>query len=385
MVNFHYMTIGFFIFKTSNVDALSMHFNTTGYQHCVFNVAQYNNNQDDFYDIDVAENMLVRTQGIQRWTLFGLYPLNGNASKLLTKMSLESPHYLKETCSVNIVVSVRQCYGYNVLRIFGQRRFKPQSLFFFMLGSNTRCIPSETNTDGPVPIVADIYSVYFPKVADSITSLSSCLSCSVQHPYTIIPSTVDPHNIEELQKFSAEIRRSIKPYIARISDRLKRQRYYKQCRFMYGNLPSTWPKYIGCSPELLSIQNSAEKLNVSLAYLSEQTEFVRETNYFLTNPPMHFYAVAALRIWDQFPYSISSLYYSDLVVHTEGHKFMYCVQFEERESFSFLFWTIPFDLSSWQLLSVRGLALTIQVRGNWFQISSILMRQSCTILNSNKT
>jgi hypothetical protein len=68
------------------------------------------------------------------------------------------------------------------------------------------------------------------------------------------------------------------------------------------------------------------------------------------------------------------------------YRFWYCKQTVERQSFSFLFWTKPFDGSGWVLIALSMLGLTLVLKGNWLDVfAALLVRQSAASLDSNKT
>jgi len=51
---------------------------------------------------------------------------------------------------------------------------------------------------------------------------------------------------------------------------------------------------------------------------------------------------------------------------------------------SLLFWTIPFDATSWILLAISILTITVVLRGNWMNVVGILLRQGVSGLRQNK-
>jgi len=154
--------------------------------------------------------------------------------------------------------------------------------------------------------------------------------------------------------------------------------------FLYRNLGEERISRIGSDKDLIFIEQCAALLNFSVKYFIFEdlvTQF-----YYFDPDPIHFSGAAVLGIFSLdslvhwFPYSMYSLNFVD----SENTKFMYCVVRDERESFDIFFWTIPLDSWTWICLCVSCIVLTFQLRGQWFQICSILMRQSCTILNRNK-
>ena len=65
-------------------------------------------------------------------------------------------------------------------------------------------------------------------------------------------------------------------------------------------------------------------------------------------------------------------------------KFLYCTKTIEREGFSFLFWTVPFDNRLWLCIGTSVSALVLILRGQWLPVFAILMRQDCRILNGRR-
>jgi len=75
---------------------------------------------------------------------------------------------------------------------------------------------------------------------------------------------------------------------------------------------------------------------------------------------------------------------TQVLIRKTSEKYMYCTKTSERESFTLLFWTIPFDIWSWTLIGVTVIVLIIAVRGHWIYILAILLRQESYILNDRK-
>jgi len=53
-------------------------------------------------------------------------------------------------------------------------------------------------------------------------------------------------------------------------------------------------------------------------------------------------------------------------------------------TFNFALWLIPFDRTSWILLILSTLSIIAIVKGRWFEIYAILMRQECRILKGKQ-
>jgi len=103
--------------------------------------------------------------------------------------------------------------------------------------------------------------------------------------------------------------------------------------------------------------------------------------------PMYFRAFVAQELINWY-YSENPFPYDHLLVQflhkTDNHKFLYCARNPERVAFNFLFWTSPFDTWSWIYLGTSILLLGGSLRGKCLEVIGILLRQSCTILNTKK-
>jgi len=147
---------------------------------------------------------------------------------------------------------------------------------------------------------------------------------------------------------------------------------------------STQPQRIGCYLNHILAENIAAKLNYSLDYIPNghqmlikiiANDVALKKHYsvvaiFLTNKWLYVYVNIPL------VYMIKQVLESDQVLG-----FMYCTKTEVREGFSFFFWLIPFDTFSWMFLGISVLAITVILRGQWFPVFAILMRQQCLIRN----
>jgi len=66
-------------------------------------------------------------------------------------------------------------------------------------------------------------------------------------------------------------------------------------------------------------------------------------------------------------------------------RFLYCVGNDERVGFSYTFFTIPFDLTTWKMFLGSAIILRVLSKGKWFEIFPCIIPQSCTILDSRKS
>jgi len=73
-----------------------------------------------------------------------------------------------------------------------------------------------------------------------------------------------------------------------------------------------------------------------------------------------------------------------MLADIEETVFIYCKCSLDRKSFSFLFWTVPLDPETWGFLLISILALIGLLKGAWFEVYAIMMRQDCRILERHK-
>jgi len=153
---------------------------------------------------------------------------------------------------------------------------------------------------------------------------------------------------------------------------------------MYTIRPSTRPDFIRCVPDHILMENAAAKLNYSVRFIPYRYSWENFNIWFNNFPPYEHAVLAVLGSktgWHHWVPGISPERIVKQIFQGEQiSKFGYCRKFEEREGFSFLFWTIPFDGWTWVLLGISALVITMILRGQWFEVYAILMRQECRIL-----
>jgi len=366
--------------------ATGLQFDTFGYEHCVFNVVKYDTSLD-LRSQDLVEQIIVHSEGIQRWTILR----TGIDAPYFDKAFLNNPIYLQEICSVNIVISIGVCYGEIINEVFSGRFYNPKNTFITVLGNINCGVRYYWSTDDVAPAFHFHVTSVTLITGRPNHAFSVCFICSVQYKYVKMSSELDLRKIAHIRKFSANIKtRSTLPVIALYG--AKSGLNYKssgyRCKYLYwervdNNIPTFWRA--GCNTEHIFMENAAEKLNVSLAYFAWGVASARK--YFLKEAPKHFSAVSAL---DSFQFVESSVMpitaYGHIKVNSRQNKFLYCVKtkMEERESFRAFFWTVPLDSSSWTSLGISCIILVILLRGQWLPIYSILMRQPARVLNKKK-
>jgi len=164
--------------------------------------------------------------------------------------------------------------------------------------------------------------------------------------------------------------------------------FVQQCAHLYKIRPSTKPEKIGCFYRHLLIENAAAKLNYSVDYIPASAyhpaEQVIAKEVFLTK---QYSAVSIVGFggWLKWEEYISPENMLKHVLRGESRSlFLYCTETKEREGFSFLFWTVPLDTWSWLMLGSSVIAIIGVLRGQWFPVFAILMRQDCRILQGKQ-
>jgi len=148
---------------------------------------------------------------------------------------------------------------------------------------------------------------------------------------------------------------------------------------------------IGCKFEHLVLENAAAKLNTSIQFV--KPEDYLEEMYYVVNDPMHFTALVIFTVvhFVETNRSIDDIdvpheaFFQYFYHHEKIVRLFYCTKLHERENFSFLFWTIPFDSSSWILLLGFCILMTLVMKGEWIQVCAIFLRQGCTTLEKQKS
>jgi len=145
---------------------------------------------------------------------------------------------------------------------------------------------------------------------------------------------------------------------------------------------------IGCQVGHILTQNIAEKFNLTVEYVNVRHSETTDSNFFINASPQHFSLVAIFgllrfEIWsnNSSPDNLMLQFYFENV----PSKYFYCSRSQDTEAFSFLFWILPFDSWSWLFIGISSLLLTILLKGEWFQVFIILMRQDCTVLSTKKS
>jgi len=369
----------------------SIHFNTSGYEHCTFNLAQ-NDGNANMASRDLVESLLAQTAGFQLWTIFQIFYRTDKP--FLPNINVTN---FNERCSVNIVVSLEECFKLNLWPIFHHRLYSTKNTFIMLLGNDLEFTYTQQYNHA---FDQNIGSVYFASffLFDNTNAVSVCFFCS--HIYRVyrLPWNMDRRNLGEIRNFTDEIVKiSTVPIMPIMGSSTKYDTgydliYVKKCAYLYQIRFGVNPFKIGCHRDLIPIVNAANFLNVSITVMKfKGTDMFNEAYVWprARYPAyrQHYYAVLLVRLFEMNSL-VSSITLSErsfVILEKEVKRFIYCVEFEERKGFTFLFWIAPMDVWSWTCLGISCYFLTIQLRGQWFQVYSILMRQSCSVLEKNKT
>jgi len=155
------------------------------------------------------------------------------------------------------------------------------------------------------------------------------------------------------------------------------------CSFLYKLREKTNREAIACDPYAIVMENTAAKLNTSLKFSPRAyyrkfilQELEMQPRGFAMKPNTYIEAKDSDRTFETI--LIPSLTGSEI------HNVIYCVPSVKHEGFSFKFWSLPFDGASWILISVTCLTMSVLLQGQWTEVVAIFMRQSCSILLSQK-
>jgi len=233
-----------------------------------------------------------------------------------------------------------------------------------------------------------IYQILVSKEFEYISAFSICQACSKLYRIVKVPNERDFRLLRKLEMFSLYIQRqSIRPYVALFTVELGtvyNSKEIKAFQGMYKLVIEGMRPFIGSNTENILMLNAVALLNLSLEYYNFDDSRSIARQYIALQTPSHYSAVAILALGlplHEFWRSNEHRKHSVLVVKISPEQFLYCVERDEREAFSILFWTVPLDTWSWTcLLTTCGL-LTIQLRGQWFPVYSFLVRQSTAVLN----
>jgi len=368
---------------------ISYSLDMTGYEHCIFNLVEYAS-KTSLVSPNLTTTLLANSFGIHRLTIFllDLTDLSAFGVKY-QEVVLNDARYLKEFCSVDVIIAVDSCSQYYPLNLQLQVRMLLRENILLLIQFEK--LPCADDWEILSVQVAYAYSLYMSADLQPSSAYSFCFDCAVQDLKLQVPQGLNLSSPKELQKFTSQVYENSKDgtilAVTQYALSPVTTEHAKLFQFLYKTSNELIPEVIGCYTDHIFIANAANLLNVTAIF--RHPHEVLKFNYLLSHSAKDFSisAVAITGIWElnEFLAQGASDYQTiPLVVDEEMRYFLYCVKGEEREAFSAKFWIIPLDFWTWTLLGISCGLLTIQLNGDWFQIYSILMRQSCTILEKNR-
>jgi len=353
---------------SSSMEVLGIHFNTSGYEHCTFNLAQ-NDGNTNMDSQDLVEGLLVQTVGFQLWTIFQIFRTSNG--QFLTNVNVTN---FKELCSVNIVVSLGEGFKLNLRPIFHNRLFSTKNTFIIVLGSDLESTYAQQYKYAFDETLGSPYFASFYLFSNTNTA-SVCFFCSPTYQFFRLPMNMNRRNLREIRNLSSEIVKiSTDPIIPIMGaynsiDNDYDLIYVKKYLFLYKVRRWVNPIKIGCDRDLIPIVNAANFLNVSIILMKYTGPGMINEVYIrprVRNPVdkrhyysmFHYYAVLLVRLYElNSPISTNTLSERSFnILEKNVERFIYCVEYEEREGFTFLFW-----IAAPQWTSGLGLVLEFPV------------------------
>jgi len=246
------------------------------------------------------------------------------------------------------------------------------------------------------PSAADVYLIHLSQNGRFIQRAESLLMKNSTEFKTTALQLPLP-SLQQMKSFSNQIKQQkIQPVIAEMSYFAgfnESARVVKMCKFLYKTRSSINPGHVGCRVYHIFTENAAAFLNMTVENVQVFHPSVRRTKnptqeqiqakarQYIAGNTETFYSAVILEI---LPLTHSEHEISQMIRGTSISRFLYCVAKDEREAFSFTFWIIPFDSMTWTMLGIAVGVFTLFVKGNWFEIYSILIQESCSILNNHK-
>jgi len=357
----------------------------TGSEDCIFNLAFKDSGLDSLSN-DFLDTLLASNRQVQLWAILKLPEPGQN----FTPMALDEPNYFKEICSINVMAAITGCANIALDRVFGSRIFSSENIIY-LIRSNYIC-----HNDGLVGFQyqsthyhVDVVMLSVPlETLHVIYAHSYCITCPPE--YTLLQLPVRFNNILSVHQFVADVKKnSFESKVAALSQRsnvftfLDTTLDHIYCHFLLKTRPSRDTGLIGCIAMHILVENIADHLNYSVEYVT-----MHNVPDFYGGNLRHYYPIVTflnIAFWIKGDKNVSPGHYVKQILSTKDTaKFFYCTANAERERFSFLFWTIPFDTGSWVLIGISVIVLSGILRGDWFPIFAILMRQDCRILTGKK-
>jgi len=362
-------------------------FNVTGFDQCAFNlvVTQIVDPESDSIRQDFVELILTSNPVPQLWTV-----------ATMTRDDIGKTPFLnfsfREVCSANILITTGGCLTPALDTIFGSRSYNPHNIVYIVRGKPANeCSPSHFYF-GYTLVNSGL--VFLDLAEDNLSVKHAVLWCKKCHLENEMINLTFPYQwLVEVQKFSAEVKQGLSEPIVASASLLYSKSFPEadipRCKHLYKLRSSTQPNQIGCFHRHILIENVAAKLNYSVEYIPTAKMNLNTAIFSGSSLKKPYSGVASLGIvgWTSWQDKISP---ENMVKQLNRGKitslFLYCTPSDavQREKFNFLFWTVAFDTWSWGLMGASVLFITAILRGQWFPVIAILMRQDCRILNGRQ-
>jgi len=369
--------------KAGNTSNIKL--NVTGFEKCIFNLVVVPHDSKDIPTTDFVEHFVVSNrEALQLWTISTMSVNETSASSLTSQ-------YLKEIYSINIVVSIVGCSELDLFLVLESRVFNPNSILYIVLEprKSRLCLRPDRRTYFSSRVIVDIISLEISSNNKINQAAWLCMSCiGTGKQFLPIPY----QQLMRIRRLSVKARNHFaKPLVALISHHSSGQfstKQAQQCRHLYNKRRKTKPRKIGCFSRHLLIENIAARLNYTVDYFPTNTNLdsvLMHDNILV----QHVSVIVVLGQMDWNKLYNTTVSTDNLVKQVLRGvitvELLYCTKTIEREGFSFLFWTVPFDNWSWVLIGASVLVLILILRGQWFPVFAILMRQDCRILRCRHT
>jgi len=354
----------------------------TGYEHCIFNLVDSETSTRE--RADMTERILHQNQGSHLWTLTTL----SSTTKVPEDDPIVDSGFLRESCSVNVVIALEPDQSWDLFNVFGFRFYSSKNTLLIF---QSRMVNFERSFHFGTPFftVIDVFILVLSNDGRSLDgSVCYCPSC----PTISIEQFTPRKSLYEMKEISTHLKlRSLYPAVVFVKPLSTSTIIYADQLNVYG-LPCTFRNLqqrpivdltffgvvqspLRCTTPQRFLDTIADKLNFSVSYfISDLKTVILQQNYFRT--------IALLgddtgsKWYEGSPMMpINRLFYQFLY-NDQSYKFLYCTRHIERESFSILFYTVPFDLWSWAGIGAALVILTLFLREKWTNILGILVRQA---------